>query len=42
MRWWIYNRKANGLEISGAILKKGGRWFVILPRMKTWILRAAA
>ena len=41
IRWWIFHRKSNGLEASGAIIKRSGRWFVIVPRMKNWLLRAA-
>lgn len=41
LRWWIFHRKSNGLEASGAVLKKNGRWFIVVPRMKTWILQAA-
>ena len=42
IRWWIFRRKENGLEASGAIVKRDGRWYVVVPRMKTWILQAAA
>jgi hypothetical protein len=40
MRWLIFNRFANGLAASGAIVKKGGRWHVVVPRMKNWLLSA--
>jgi hypothetical protein len=40
MRWWIFNRETNGLAASGAIVKKGGRWHVVPPRMKHWLLSA--
>lgn len=38
LRWWLFHRKSNGLAASGAVIKKSGRWFVVLPRMKNWIL----
>ena len=41
LRWWLFNRRTNGLESSGAVLKRNGRWFVVVPRMKSWILQAA-
>ncbi len=41
LRWWLFNRRANGLESSGAVVKKAGRWFFIPKRVKDWLLRAA-
>ena len=38
-RWWIYQRKINGLESSGAVIKRSGRWFVVVPRLRDWLLR---
>lgn len=38
MRWLIFNRKSNGLEASGAIIKRAGRWYIVVPRFKNWIL----
>jgi len=38
LRWWIFHRKSNGLEASGAIIKRAGRWFVVLPRFRNWLL----
>ena len=38
LRWWIFHRKANGLEASGAIIKRAGRWFVVVPRLRNWLL----
>lgn len=38
LRWQIFNRDKNGLKDSGAIVKKGGRWFVNLPRYRDWVL----
>jgi hypothetical protein len=40
MRWLIFNRDSNGLAASGAIIKKVGRWHVVVPRMKNWLLSA--
>jgi hypothetical protein len=42
LRWWIYHRASNGLEKSGAIVKRAGRWYVVVPRMKNWILSDSA
>lgn len=42
MRWLIFNRKSNGLEASGALIKRAGRWFVVVPRMKSWLLNGSA
>jgi hypothetical protein len=42
IRWWIFHRKTNGLESSGAVIKRGGRWFVIVPRLKAWLLAGTA
>jgi len=41
LRWWIFHRRVNGLESSGAVVKRQGRWFVIVPRMKDWLLNGA-
>ena len=41
LRWWIFHRQANGLQKSGAIVKKAGRWYVVVPRLKDWILQSA-
>jgi hypothetical protein len=41
LRWWIFHRKSNGIEKSGAVVKRAGRWYVVVPRMKNWILEAA-
>ena len=40
LRWWIFHRQTNGLAPSGALIKRNGRWFFVVPRMKTWLLRA--
>jgi len=37
-RWWIFHRKSNGLESSGAVIKRAGRWYVVVPRLKAWLL----
>lgn len=42
LRWWIFHRKSNGLESSGAIIKRAGRWFIVVPRLKTWLLSDSA
>ncbi len=39
MRWWIFNRDSNGIETSGAIVKKQNRWFVNPPKMREWLLQ---
>lgn len=41
-RWWLFNRKKNGIERSGAMIKKGGRWYVNVPRLREWILAGDA
>lgn len=38
LRWWIFHRKSNGLEASGALIKRSGRWYVVVPRLKAWLL----
>lgn len=38
MRWWIFHRDSNGIESSGAVVKKGGRWYVNIPKLREWIL----
>lgn len=40
LRWWIFHRKSNGLQESGALIKRSGRWFIVLPRLKDWLLQA--
>ena len=40
LRWWIFHREINGLRASGALIKRNGRWFVVVPRMKVWLLRS--
>jgi len=42
LRWWIFHRKSNGLEASGAVVKRAGRWYVVVPRMKRWLLSDSA
>ena len=39
LRWLIYRRKSNGIEASGALLKRGGRWYVVTPRLRDWLLQ---
>ena len=40
LRWWIYHRTVNGLQDSGAVVKRAGRWYVVVPRLKDWLLHA--
>ena len=42
IRWQIFKRTSNGLAESGAITKKGGKWFVIVPKYRTWLLKSEA
>jgi len=42
LRWWIFHREVNGLRASGALIKRNGRWFVVGPRMKVWLLGSGA
>jgi hypothetical protein len=42
IRWWTHTRASNGIESSGAVVKRMGRWFVVVPRMRDWILRSDA
>ena len=42
LRWWVYHRRSNGLEASGALIKRAGRWFIVVPRIKAWLLADAA
>lgn len=38
LRWWIFNRHENGIESGGAIVKKAGRWYVVVPKFRDWLL----
>lgn len=38
VRWLYFHRKINGLEQSGAVIKRNGRLFVVLPKMRTYLL----
>ena len=42
LRWWIYTREENGIERAGAALKRGGRWFIVVPKLRDWLLRGDA
>ena len=42
IRWQIFKRKLNGLADSGAISKKGGKWFVVVPKYRKWLLESEA
>jgi hypothetical protein len=39
LRWQIFKRRENGLERAGAIVKRGGRWYVVVPRYIQFILK---
>lgn len=41
LRWALFKREHNGLEASGAVVKKGGKWFVIVPNIRSWVLGLA-
>ena len=41
-RWRIFNRSHNGLAESGAIVKRSGRWYVVLPRLRDWFVSGKA
>lgn len=38
IRWLIRNRHRNGLHKFGAVLKRGGRWYVHEERFAEWML----
>ncbi len=38
IRWWIFNKDSNGIAEAGAIIKKGGRWYINIPKLHDWIL----
>ena len=42
IRWQIFKRKQNGLADSGAITKKGGKWYVVIPKYRQWLLESEA
>ena len=37
-RWWIFHRESNGLAKSGALVKRGGRWFFVVPKFRDWLM----
>jgi len=39
LRWLIFNRRTNGIEKSGAVFKRYGRWHAVVPRYRDWLLR---
>lgn len=41
MRWLIFNRETNGLKESGALSKRAGRWYVIVPRFTEFLIQGA-
>ncbi len=38
LRWLIRHREFNGLSASGAVVKRGGRWYVHSGRFSNWML----
>ncbi len=38
LRWWIFHRESNGLRASGALVKRAGRWYIVVPRIRSWLL----
>jgi hypothetical protein len=42
IRWQIFKRNQNGLADSGAISKKGGKWFIVIPKYRAWLLESDA
>ena len=40
VRWAIFQREHNGLRKSGAILKRGGRIFIVVPKYREWLLQS--
>jgi len=39
LRWQIFWAEQNGLEEAGAIVRRGRRVFVVVPRYLDWILK---
>lgn len=37
LRWQIFNAELNGLSKSGAIVRRGRRVFVVVPRYMAWL-----
>jgi hypothetical protein len=33
----IARRHANGVETYGALVKRAGRWYVVLPQFEAWL-----
>ena len=42
LRWAIFRREQNGLAKSGALSKKGKRWYVCIPRFLNWLTDSEA
>jgi hypothetical protein len=42
IRWQIFKRNQNRLAASGAISKKGGKWYVVIPKYRAWLLESDA
>jgi len=41
LRWALFKREFNGLQDSGAVVKRGGKWFVVVPNIRAWVLGLA-
>lgn len=37
LRWIIFNSSLNGLDESGAIVRRGRRVFIVVPRYLAWL-----
>ena len=42
IRWQIFKRTHNGLGDSGAISKRGGKWYIVIPKFRQWLLDSEA
>lgn len=42
IRWQIFKRTSNGLADSGAISKRGGKWYIVIPKFRQWLLESEA
>lgn len=37
-RWQIFNETNNGLAEAGAVVRRGGKVFIVVPRYLDWVL----
>jgi len=37
IRWDLFNSKHNGLDEYGAVLRKGRRTWIVVPRYRDWL-----